>query len=161
MSDGSATALLDVQGFSHQSLEQFTDFHAKWPDKPVAATECCGLKNQVRVCPLCAAGSTEHSVRSEPVDCGGCAPCASTTSLTVSNVEQPAPTPSPPPRIPASPLPLSLLSPSQRGEDDDLYRNVSSAFYSSWTQNVTEDSQLPQYQTYAPQWVAGIFVWTA
>lgn len=41
-----ATDILDVQGFSHQSQQQLTEFHSLRPSKPVLATECCGCKSQ-------------------------------------------------------------------------------------------------------------------
>ncbi len=46
MSDGNATAILDVQGFSHQSSAAFETFHARYPEKPIMATECCSCESQ-------------------------------------------------------------------------------------------------------------------
>ena len=43
-----ATEILDVQGFSHQSASVFASFHARFPEKPAAATECCSCETQVR-----------------------------------------------------------------------------------------------------------------
>ena len=37
---------LDVQGFSHVSNDDFATYHARWPAKPLAATECCSCETQ-------------------------------------------------------------------------------------------------------------------
>ena len=41
-----STQYLDVQGFSHKSLDVYEQFHAKYPDKPIMATECCSCMSQ-------------------------------------------------------------------------------------------------------------------
>ena len=43
---GNATEILDIQGFSHQSDSAFLDFHIKYPEKPLVATECCSCESQ-------------------------------------------------------------------------------------------------------------------
>ena len=37
---------LDVQGFSHVDDTSFSAYHARWPAKPLAATECCSCETQ-------------------------------------------------------------------------------------------------------------------
>jgi hypothetical protein len=37
---------LDVQGFSHVDNNAFAEYHARWPAKPLAATECCSCETQ-------------------------------------------------------------------------------------------------------------------
>lgn len=37
---------LDVQGFSHVDDGTFSAYHARWPTKPLAATECCSCETQ-------------------------------------------------------------------------------------------------------------------
>jgi len=37
---------LDVQGFSHVDTGVFEAYHARWPAKPLAATECCSCETQ-------------------------------------------------------------------------------------------------------------------
>ena len=37
---------LDVQGFSHVDDTSFAQYHARWPAKPLAATECCSCETQ-------------------------------------------------------------------------------------------------------------------
>lgn len=39
-------AFLDVQGFSHKSRSVFEPFHKQFPNKPMAATECCSCMSQ-------------------------------------------------------------------------------------------------------------------
>lgn len=41
-----ATAILDVQGFSHGDRYDFAWFTKHWPAKPFAATECCSCESQ-------------------------------------------------------------------------------------------------------------------
>lgn len=53
-----ASRELDVQGFSHQSADQFAAFHALMPQKPVMATECCGCKVSSGLLPTIAHFST-------------------------------------------------------------------------------------------------------
>ena len=35
---------LDVQGFSHVSASTFEAYHARWPNKPLVASECCSCE---------------------------------------------------------------------------------------------------------------------
>ncbi len=37
---------LDVQGFSHVSDTTFAAYHARWPAKPLVASECCSCETQ-------------------------------------------------------------------------------------------------------------------
>lgn len=37
---------LDVQGFSHVSDTTFSQYHARWPGKPLVASECCSCETQ-------------------------------------------------------------------------------------------------------------------
>ncbi len=37
---------LDVQGFSHVSSAVFEAYHARWPAKPLVASECCSCETQ-------------------------------------------------------------------------------------------------------------------
>ena len=37
---------LDVQGFSHQGVDVFQDFHEQFPKRPVMASECCSCESQ-------------------------------------------------------------------------------------------------------------------
>ena len=41
-----ASEIIDIQGFSHQSRAAFEQFHEVFPEKPIAATECCSCLNQ-------------------------------------------------------------------------------------------------------------------
>lgn len=41
-----STDFLDVQGFSHKRSSDFSKFHAEYPHKPMAATECCSCMSQ-------------------------------------------------------------------------------------------------------------------
>ena len=38
--------VIQVQGFSHQNLGVFLDFHKKYPNKPVIGSECCSCATQ-------------------------------------------------------------------------------------------------------------------
>ena len=38
--------VIDVQGFSHQNVKVFNDFHALYPHKPVIGSECCSCATQ-------------------------------------------------------------------------------------------------------------------
>ena len=37
---------LDVQGFSHVGSDVFAAYHARWPAKPLVASECCSCETQ-------------------------------------------------------------------------------------------------------------------
>jgi len=37
---------LDVQGFSHVDTATFSAYHARWPGKPLVASECCSCETQ-------------------------------------------------------------------------------------------------------------------
>ena len=37
---------LDVQGFSHVDTGVFAAYHARWPAKPLVASECCSCETQ-------------------------------------------------------------------------------------------------------------------
>ena len=40
------TPVLDVQGFSHRSGDEFDEFHKQYPNKPLIGSECCSCRTQ-------------------------------------------------------------------------------------------------------------------
>jgi hypothetical protein len=41
-----ASAIIDLQGFSHDGGGGFDAFHARYPEKPLVASECCSCESQ-------------------------------------------------------------------------------------------------------------------